>query len=92
MPPMTVTSIGYGMGNKDFEAANCVRTFFGERYGEQSMDEIVMLSCNLDDMTGEAIGFATERLFEGGALDVFLTPIQMSGATADLPLFARAVR
>ena len=77
MPTMTVTSIGYGMGKKDFEAANCIRAFVGERYGEESMDEIVMLSCNLDDMTGEAVGFATEKMFEGGALDVFLTSIQM---------------
>lgn len=40
-------------------------------------DRIVTLACNLDDMTGEEIGFAMERLLDAGALDVFLTPIQM---------------
>jgi len=75
MPMMKVQSIGYGMGKKDFEAANCVRAMLGET-GEGA-DEIIELSCNMDDMTGEAAGFAMERLFEAGALDVYTTPIQM---------------
>lgn len=73
MPPMTVSAIGYGMGKKDFPAANCVRVLLGES-GESS-DRVLELSCNLDDMTGEEIGFAMEMLFEGGALDVFTTPV-----------------
>lgn len=77
MPRMKVSSIGYGMGKKDFEAANCVRAFLGEQGNGRGADEILQLSCNLDDMTGEAIGFATEALLEGGALDVFVTPVQM---------------
>lgn len=41
-------------------------------------DEIILeLSCNLDDMTGESIGYAMDILFENGALDVFYIPIQM---------------
>lgn len=40
-------------------------------------DEIIELKCNLDDMTGEAIGFAMEVLSDEGALDVFTTPITM---------------
>lgn len=75
MPPMRVDKIGCGMGTKDFEAANCVRTFWSET--DENSDEICELRCNLDDMTPEAIGFAVERLFEGDALDVFSTPIQM---------------
>ena len=75
MPPMTVNAVGYGMGMKDFEAANCVRVFLGD--AAAGGDEVFELSCNLDDMTGEAIGFATEQLLAGGALDVYLTPIQM---------------
>lgn len=77
MPAMTIQKIGYGMGNKDFEAANCVRAMLGESAGGAPNDSIVRLECNLDDMTGEALGFAMDRLFEGGALDVFLQPIQM---------------
>jgi uncharacterized protein (TIGR00299 family) protein len=75
MGPMTVSKIGYGMGTKDFEAANCVRAFMAEQ-GQQS-DTIAEISCNLDDMTPEAIGFATQLLLDRGALDVFTTPIQM---------------
>lgn len=76
MPVMAVQKIGYGMGKKDFEAANCVRAMLGNA-GDDSMDEIVELSCNLDDMTPEAIGFAQEMLWEAGALDVFTTAIGM---------------
>ncbi|MGE4484880.1 MAG: nickel insertion protein, partial [Oscillospiraceae bacterium] len=49
MGPMSVTDIGYGMGSKNFEAANCVRAFLGDT-GDQH-DEIIDISCNLDDMT-----------------------------------------
>ncbi len=75
MPVMRVSSIGYGMGKKDFEAANCVRALLGER--GDSGDEVVELCCNLDDMTPEAIGFAFERLMEAGALDVYTTSVGM---------------
>ena len=75
MPVMKTQAIGYGMGKKDFEAANCVRAMLGEADG--AGDEIYELSCNVDDMTGETIGFAMERLFESGALDVYTVPIGM---------------
>jgi len=75
MEPMRVEKIGCGMGSKDFEAANCVRAFLGETDGLR--DEITEISCNLDDMTPEAIGYASELLMKSGALDVFATPIQM---------------
>lgn len=75
MPVMKLKRIGYGMGKKDFEAANCVRAMLGER--EPAEDEICELSCNVDDMTGEAIGFAMDRLFDAGALDVYTMSIGM---------------
>ncbi len=75
MPVMKIKSIGYGMGKKDFEAANCLRAMLGE--SEAAGDEIWELSCNVDDMSGEAVGFAMERLFEAGALDVYTTSITM---------------
>lgn len=75
MPVMSVRAIGYGMGKKDFEAANCVRAMLGDT--ESASEEICELSCNLDDMTGEGVGFAMERLFEAGALDVYTVPIGM---------------
>ena len=75
MPVMTLGAVGYGMGKKDFPAANCVRAMLGETgAGEDTMIE---LSCNVDDMTGEGIGFAMERLFEAGARDVYTVPVGM---------------
>lgn len=75
MPPMAVSAIGYGMGKKDFERANCLRVLLGET--EDKSDTVAELCCNVDDMSGEEIGFAAERLLEEGALDVFTTPIGM---------------
>lgn len=75
MPVMRTAKIGYGMGTKDFPAANCVRIMLGET--ENLTDTVSELICNIDDMTGEEIGFAEEILFEAGALDVFTTPIYM---------------
>lgn len=75
MPVMTTEAIGYGMGTKDFEAANCIRAFLGKT--EDKGERIVKLECNIDDMTGEAIAFAQEELLGAGARDVFITPIQM---------------
>lgn len=80
MPMMTMQKIGYGMGKKDFEKANCVRAMFGEIFNTniaKNTDSILELSCNVDDMTGEAIGYAMEQLFVGGALDVYTIPIGM---------------
>ena len=75
MPPMRVERIGYGMGRKDFPAANCVRALLGET--EDSAEDVLELACNLDDMTAEEIGFAQERLFEAGALEVYTIPVGM---------------
>ncbi len=75
MPIMKTQKIGYGMGNKDFPVANCVRAFLGEQ--EQKMDDVLELVCNIDDMTAEEIGFATEILMNNGALDVYTTNINM---------------
>lgn len=74
-PAMRVQNIGYGCGKKDFEWANCVRALIGET--TMNRDSIVELSCNLDDMPPEAVGFAMERLLEAGALDVYTLPVGM---------------
>ena len=74
-PIMAVDRIGYGMGKKDFPQANCVRAIIGDAKDEA--DVVVELSCNVDDMTPEEIGFATEMLFEAGALEVYTISIAM---------------
>jgi hypothetical protein len=40
-------------------------------------DTVILLECNLDDIAGELLGYALERLLSAGALDVWFTPIQM---------------
>ena len=75
IPLMTPEKTGYGMGHKDFPAANCVRAVLGHT-GEGS-DEMTELACNLDDMTAEDIGFAMEQLLSAGAADVWTVPIGM---------------
>lgn len=75
MPLMKIEKIGYGMGKKDFERANCVRVSLGETPSKK--DDVLELSFNLDDMTAEKIGFAMERFFEAGALDVYTVPVGM---------------
>lgn len=75
LPAMRLLKSGYGMGTKDFPAANCVRAMLGEM--DAPTEEILELSCNLDDCTGEAIGFAMERLLDAGALDVYWTSVGM---------------
>ena len=104
MPVMKVSGIGYGMGKKDFETANCVRVMMGESGSESKADKslgqgiltsaylasdhndegaghseehVLELSCNVDDMSAEAIGYACERFFEGGALEVYTIPVGM---------------
>ena len=75
MPVMRTAAIGYGMGKKDFERANCMRVLLGET--EENGSEVTELSCNLDDMTPEALGFVQEILFAAGALEVYTIPIGM---------------
>ncbi|HBL41248.1 MAG TPA: nickel pincer cofactor biosynthesis protein LarC, partial [Ruminococcaceae bacterium] len=75
MPMMTVEKIGYGMGKKDFPAANCVRAMLGET--QEKDEELLEIKCNIDDMTAEHIAFATEILLENGAKDVYTVPVGM---------------
>ena len=75
MPVMRVEKVGFGLGTKDFPRANGLRALLGET--EDLTQQVFELSCNLDDMTGEELAFAQERLFQQGALDVFFTSIGM---------------
>ena len=74
-PVMTIEKTGYGMGRKDFAKANMLRTFIGSE--EDEGDTVIELKFNVDDMTGEEIGYATGVLMESGALDVFTTSVYM---------------
>ena len=82
MPAMVVEKTGYGFGKKEFERPNCVRALLGTAFqcsevtsecdnSCEKTDKVVELACNIDDMTAEEIGFATEKILEAGALDVY---------------------
>lgn len=75
MPLLAIKKTGYGMGKKDFEAANCVRAIFGEQ--KEKPEEIVEFTCNLDDISAEKIGFAMEKVFEAGAVEAYTIPVTM---------------
>lgn len=78
MPPMTMQAIGYGMGARDFPAANCVRAVLGEAAGAGSAErETAELFCTLDDATAEDIAYACELLMGAGALDVYTCAVGM---------------
>ena len=84
LPQMCVDRIGIGCGKKDFEQANIVRAMLGET--PDSRDSVLELTCNLDDMTPEAVGFAMEELLAAGAVDVYTIPVTMKKSRPGLML------
>jgi uncharacterized protein (TIGR00299 family) protein len=78
-PAMRVERVGYGFGSKQFAWANGLRVWLGTHSGGHGYehDRVVEIECNLDDVTGETLGYTMERLFDEGALDVWFTSVQM---------------
>ena len=79
LPEMTVDAVGYGAGTRDFDdRANLLRLLIGESSAAAgSVDTVMLLETNLDDATGEVIGYTKRALLTAGALDVYTTSIQM---------------
>lgn len=79
MPAGVPLGCGYGCGTKDFPRANCLRAFLLEtgEAGDAPNDQVTELKANIDDMTGEELGYAMEQLLAAGALDVSYLPVQM---------------
>ena len=78
LPAMTIDAIGLGAGTKDFPGqANILRLFVGTVHLPAVSDRIWVLETNLDDLPGEVVGYTTTALMAAGALDAFVTPIQM---------------
>lgn len=77
--PLRPEAIGYGAGSKQFkDIANLLRLTVGrDENPSHSHDEVVILETNLDDVSGEVIGRAVERLMASGARDVTITPVFM---------------
>jgi uncharacterized protein (TIGR00299 family) protein len=78
VPEMTVSAVGSGAGSRDGEVApNVLRVFIGEAAGSETPGTVTVIEASIDDMTGEALSYAAESLFDAGALDVYMTPIFM---------------
>lgn len=78
MPLMNTTAIGYGAGSSNFlNLPNVLRIVIGETYNPLECDSVIVIESNIDDMNPQFYDHIIDRLFEAGALDVFLTPIIM---------------
>jgi uncharacterized protein (TIGR00299 family) protein len=92
-PTLTPQRIGYGIGRRDPPLPNVLRVVLADEHaplaGAQH-DRVVVLECNLDDMSPEAYDFVLDRLFEAGAVDAFLTPVIMKKTRPGVCLTALA--
>jgi len=78
IPVMKTNAIGYGAGSKDFsDSPNLLRIMIGEGYSPSEQDSITVIESNIDDMNPQFYDHIMNRIFDAGALDVFLTPIIM---------------
>ncbi len=77
MPLMQIEKIGYGAGKSDFDHPNLLRIFIGESLEKYDTDTVNVIEINIDDMNPEHYEVVFEKLLKNGALDVYLTNIQM---------------
>lgn len=75
LPAMVTEKIGWGTGSKDLKIPNVLKVYYGEMQEENQ--NFVVMETNVDDCSGEILGYTSEKLFANGALDVFYTPIFM---------------
>ncbi|MDQ3908322.1 MAG: LarC family nickel insertion protein, partial [Acidobacteriota bacterium] len=78
MPPMRVSSVGYGAGAREYERfPNALRVIVGESDAGAGDERLLVVETNLDDVSPQIVGHLMERAFERGALDCYFTPVQM---------------
>jgi uncharacterized protein (TIGR00299 family) protein len=78
MPALAIQSTGFGAGSADFKVqANVLRATIGQRHSAKEATTVSILEANIDDANPQLLGYAMDRLFAAGALDVTLQPIQM---------------
>ena len=75
LPAMVTEKIGWGTGTKNLKIPNVLKVYYGEI--QEQNENFVVMETNVDDCSGEVLGYTSEKLFENGALDVFFTPIFM---------------
>jgi uncharacterized protein (TIGR00299 family) protein len=78
LPPMRITAIGHGAGDRDFpEQPNVLRVLIGDDASASEVTKVSVIEANIDDASPQVLGYAMERLLEAGALDVTLTSVLM---------------
>ncbi len=78
VPEMELEAVGYGAGGWDLpERPNVTRLLIGRSASREEVDAVYLVETNLDNASGELIGYLYEKLFAAGAVDVYSTPIQM---------------
>lgn len=88
IPEMLVERVGYGFGKTETGRLNALRVIMGSRkentfegadesIREKIREKVALLETNIDDATGEILGYTMEKLKKAGALDLWYTPIQM---------------
>jgi len=77
-PDMTLGAIGWGAGEWDLpQRANVARILIGDKASSEESDSIALIETNLDNASGELVGYLFDKLFAAGAVDVYTTAIQM---------------
>lgn len=82
-PPMTIERIGYGAGSADLDTPNVLRVIIGEASdichltSDENSERVLLIETNIDDLSGEKLGYIMTSLFDAGALDVWFVPIYM---------------
>lgn len=77
-PPMKIETVGYGAGDRNLTARpNLLRVLIGQAPSIYERDEVDVMETNIDDMNPQIYNYLQEKLFKIGALDVFLTSVQM---------------
>ena len=77
-PRLNVGRIAYGLGTRDSQQyPNALALWIGTEQAEEYSSGVKLIETNIDDMSGEMLGYVQERLFDMGARDVWFTPIQM---------------
>lgn len=77
-PQLNVRRIGYGLGTRDSQQyPNALALWLGTERAARYSTGVKLIETNIDDMSGEMLGYVQERLFDMGARDVWFTPIQM---------------
>lgn len=78
IPTMKILKVGYGAGAYDIpNQPNLLTAIIGQKVSGFETDVVTVIETNIDDMNPLGYEYLMERIFEAGALDVYLTPVIM---------------